>query len=344
MTAQPFSLRRALAEARQSIEACVVFGGTLFSDADVLAAIASAAGRGVVVRSLFPSPRSRWLHVFATDRGQRPAEYNRIVGHQRLRVAEALPSAEVRWYDAPGPCWFTLIDRTVLYTKPFGIRRALPVAESRSDYIAHFGVTFDQLWERSLEDFRQMHVHCATSPIIKVVSITRDIIARLGAHPEELSTLSPNAFELLVADRLAAMGLCVRRVGTAESRDGGIDMIAWPERNSAVPFLLAVQAKHSRHARAVPPSVVRDLKGVLSAAPVDIGLLVTNTSFSPDARWAAMQGPRIVRLRDFNDLVRWLRADFANETLYRDIPGEIALAPGLKIAFRGGDAEGRDRT
>jgi len=335
MGASPLSFDIAVAAARQSIEACVVIGRTLFSDGEAFAAVAGAASRGVAVRSLFPSPRSPWLHTFAAAGGVDVAEYNQVVARQRLRVAGAIRSAEIRWYDSPGPCWFTLIDRSVLYTKPFdATRRTLPVPENRPDYIEHFGFLFDQLWGRSVDDVQTTCLQPATSPIIRIVSIAPDVIARLAAHPGELSALSPEAFELLVADRLAAMGLGVQRVGAANTRDGGIDMIAWPEKNAAVPFLLAVQAKHSRRGRVVPPAVVRDLKGVLSTAPLDFGLVVTNTTFSPDARWVAAQGPRIVRLRDFKDLVRWLRADFASEAVYHDVPSEISLAPGLRISIR----------
>lgn len=127
------------------------------------------------------------------------------------------------------------------------------------------------------------------------------------------------------------MGLGVSKVGSTNAPDGGIDMVAWPERNASFPYLLAVQAKHSRKGHAVPQGVVRDLKGVLSAAPFDLGLVVTNTRFSPNARWCAEQGPKIVRLRDFQDLIRWLRADFTHETVERDLPREILLGPGLRL-------------
>ena len=72
--------------------------------------------------------------------------------------------------------------------------------------------------------------------------------------------------------------------------------------------------------------------------PLDLGLLVTNTTFSPDARWAAREKPNIVRLRDFSDLKRWLHAEFAHESLERDLPSEISLGPGLRITIPHGSA------
>jgi restriction system protein len=180
----------------------------------------------------------------------------------------------------------------------------------------------------SIARFRQ------STPLIHVVNISDQIIARLCANPDDLSQLSPDGFELLVGDRLTTMGLGVQRVGSVNCRDGGIDLIAWPERNAAIPYLLAVQVKHSRAGHTVSSRVVRDLKGVLSVTPFDFGLIVTNTTFSPDARWFAREKPNIIRLRDFEDLVRWVRSDFANESLDRDLPSEISLAPGLRIQIR----------
>jgi hypothetical protein len=330
----PFSFDAAIAAAHNSIEACVVIGGALLFEKASFNALRSAVERGVAVRLLFPSPRSQWLHSLVTEvRGDIAAYAKHVVEAAQLAAA-GLPTAAVRWYEAPGPCWFTLVDRSVLFTKPFDMARpTIPAPESREAHIEHFGLLFDQLWERSRDSFQTRPIETA-APIVQVIGISAEIIARLAAQPEDLSLLSPDAFELLVADRLAAMGLGVQRIGSINSRDGGIDIIAWPEKNAAIPYLLAVQAKHSRKGITVPSRVVRDLKGVLSVAPFDVGLLVTNTSFSPDARWFAREKPNIIRLRDFADLARWLRADFAHEVLERDLPSEISLGPGLRIPIR----------
>ena len=136
---------------------------------------------------------------------------------------------------------------------------------------------------------------------------------------------------MLVADRLSAMGMGVKQVGSVNSKDGGIDIVAWPEFNFACPFLLAVQVKHSKIGRAVSSRTVRDMKGVLSSAPIDMGMIVTNTRFSPDAKWVATQGPRLVRLRDFEHLKRWLHSDFSGEAVVKELPEEISLAPGVRV-------------
>jgi len=64
----------------------------------------------------------------------------------------------------------------------------------------------------------------------------------------------------------------------------------------------------------------------------NIGMIVTNTSFTPDAQWFADNNSRLLRLRDSKDLCRWMRHDFINEAEYREIPNEITVAPGVTIA------------
>jgi hypothetical protein len=334
-TKDDFALDDAVQSARKSIAACVIVGGSLFAESTSLSALRVASKRGVLVRLLFPSTRSTWLQSFAKDAGHDPASYCERVGRLALRTTASLPGAYVRRYDAPGPCWFVLVDGAVLFTKPFNANRAtVPVRERMESFITHYGMLFEQLWERAVEnsaDEEGTNRPVAIEPLIRVVTISQEIIARLAANPADLAQLSPEGFEVLIADRLSAMGLGVRRVRSTNAWDGGIDMVAWPERNASIPYLLAVQAKHSRVDRAVPQSVVRDLRGVLSTAPFDVGLVVTNTRFSPNAHWYAEQGPKIVRLRGFEDLVRWLRADFTHETIERDLPKEILLGPGLRV-------------
>jgi len=115
-------------------------------------------------------------------------------------------------------------------------------------------------------------------------------------------------------------------------KDGGVDIVAYPE-GSAVPFLIGVQAAHHRTNRKTPVGKVRDFHGVLASSnsPFHIGMIVTNTSFTPDAEWFAQNNQKLLRLRDLQDLKRWLREDFVNEHEWREIPDQIELAPGIRI-------------
>jgi len=52
---------------------------------------------------------------------------------------------------------------------------------------------------------------------------------------------------------------------------------------------------------------VRDFAAAVQAQPVRGGVLLTNTMFSPDAKWFAEETKHFVQLRDFNDLTRLIR-------------------------------------
>ena len=136
----------------------------------------------------------------------------------------------------------------------------------------------------------------------------------------------------LVCDRLDNMGFELARVGPGTYRkDGGIDIVAWP-RATTVPYLMAVQAKHTASpSRKIGPAPVRDLLGTVQMHGFNIGLLVTNTTFTPDARWVAKQRPLLMRLHDAADLQRWLRNEHLREQEWRDIPTEIEVCPGVFI-------------
>lgn len=124
----------------------------------------------------------------------------------------------------------------------------------------------------------------------------------------------------------------VIRIGNTYSRDGGIDFIALP-KSSPFPFLIAVQAKYHKGGKPVGPSVIREFRDVIAHQRIDIGVVVTNTRFTPTAQWVANQMPHIIRLRDLEALSRWLRNEFNDDDVWKDIPSELQLAPDLTISI-----------
>ena len=171
---------------------------------------------------------------------------------------------------------------------------------------------------------------------VKLVEFPDELLAWFLEDLERVRQLPPDKFQYLVADRLECMGLGVQLVGDVYRKDGGVDIIAWPQPNScAVPFLLGVQAKHHRTARKTGAPEVRDFHGMLTSggSPFQMGMIVTNTSFTPDAIWFASHNQALLRLRDLNDLRRWLQRDFVNEHEWREIPSEVELAPGVRITI-----------
>ncbi len=169
-------------------------------------------------------------------------------------------------------------------------------------------------------------------PCVELIEISNELLFHLRKKPLDILNLDPNQFEVLICDRLRAMGMWVRRVGSVYEADGGIDIVAGPEKYPTFPFLLAVQAKHHRSkTRKTGAGPVREFQAVVQNKPFQAGLLITNTSFTPSAQWEAQNRAHIVRLRDLEDLKRWIAGDFVNEAESREIPEYIEYAPGKRI-------------
>jgi len=169
---------------------------------------------------------------------------------------------------------------------------------------------------------------------IELIGIGRLLSEQLRDDISLIYSLSPDELEELICDRLFAMGLEPRRTGAVNRKDGGIDIVFWP-RISSFPFLGAAQVKHHRSPQTKEgPSAVREFAGIIASRPINAGVLVTNTSFSPDAEWFAREHAKLIRLRDFNDIRRWLFNDFGDEAEWREMPESIELCPGVTIKIR----------
>lgn len=131
------------------------------------------------------------------------------------------------------------------------------------------------------------------------------------------------------------MGLDLRRTGDTYTKDGGIDILFWPRNSSAFPFLGAAQVKHrSNPQKAESSATVRDFAGVLAGNPFSVGLIVTNGHFSPDAAWFAKEKAQLLRLRDFQDVRRWITNNYSSDEEWREIPKSIEICLGITINLR----------
>jgi MraZ protein len=167
---------------------------------------------------------------------------------------------------------------------------------------------------------------------IEIVPASAQLLELLRENLANIYNLSPENFELFICERLDRMGFAVQRVGTIYVPDGGVDIVACPRTPTTFPYLLAVQTKCYRSpGRKTGPGAVKDLQAVVARQPFQGGLLVTNTSFTPDATWFAANCPHIVRLRDIGDLERWIADNFLDEAEWRELPRQIELRPGVFV-------------
>lgn len=170
-------------------------------------------------------------------------------------------------------------------------------------------------------------------PLVKIVpDVTPHLVTFLKEDPGRLSQLTPAQFEIVVAERLDRMGYQVTLTGHTMRKDGGVDLIAVPRNAGVGTFLLAAQVKHHRGNDKTGREAVDRLLSLKNGV-FRLGLLVTNTAFTADAQWAAALGDNrfFLRLRDIEDIKRWLEDDFRSEREFREIPDEVELAPGVRI-------------
>ena len=167
---------------------------------------------------------------------------------------------------------------------------------------------------------------------ICVVDVAAQLVEVLKTSPEVLYEITPSAFEDLICNRLLRMGFGIQRVGSSTyQKDGGINIICWP-KECLFPFLLAVQVKHHKtKSFKTGPTPVRELISVLGSLPFNAGMLVTNTTFTPDARWLADKMPHLIKLRDIADLRRWISDNFLHECGWRELPATIEVCPGVEV-------------
>lgn len=171
--------------------------------------------------------------------------------------------------------------------------------------------------------------------IVQLVTFSDDTLAAFLKDPDLLKKLTDDEFERLIAEFLEARGYGVRQVGQTRRKDGGVDIVAWPDTGHLFPFLMAVQVKHHRSERKTDVRKVRDFHGAITSqgSQFQMGVIVTNTSFTADAKWFAENNQNLLRLRDLADMQRWLHNDFDNPFEWREIPDEIELAPGIKVVI-----------
>ena len=161
------------------------------------------------------------------------------------------------------------------------------------------------------------------------LDVRRDIIPKLLNDWDYIYKLTPEEFEELVFDRLIAMDLQPIRMGPANQKDGGIDIIFWT--CDVFPMVGAVQIKHHRSPEAkTGPADVRGLVGGMQGQHFNVGVIVTNTSFTDDAKHRAEREASAIQLRDGRALRRWIADDFGVEG-FNIITRTIELCRSIQI-------------
>jgi restriction system protein len=126
----------------------------------------------------------------------------------------------------------------------------------------------------------------------------------LKRQPQSVFQLPPRQFEELIAELLSDLGYDVEL--TPATRDGGKGILAYMSTPHGR-LLCLVEAKKYRQDRSVGVELVRQLYGTLVDADASSAMLVTTSSFSPEARAFQKRHEYKLALRDYGNVVQWIQ-------------------------------------
>ncbi len=167
--------------------------------------------------------------------------------------------------------------------------------------------TISAVRERVVNRELQELMAVAHPPADLVVDDTRrfaDLIENLAnkKNHEDLLLLNPRQFEELVAEVWGRFGYDVEL--TAQTRDGGRDIVAVRKAEAAVKFL--IECKRYDPSRKVEVSLVRALFGVKVDEGASKAIMATTSSLTRDAQEFVERHPWELEGRDYEGVLHWL--------------------------------------
>lgn len=139
--------------------------------------------------------------------------------------------------------------------------------------------------------------------ILIVQSINEELFSMLAKQPNLLYKLPPRSFEEIIARLLEKQGCEVSL--TKRTRDGGYDILGKMKAPFADLIFLA-ECKRYKPENKVGVEIVRGLYGVTEAHRANLGLIITTSSFTADAREEKLRIGNRIELREYDDLCNWL--------------------------------------
>lgn len=142
----------------------------------------------------------------------------------------------------------------------------------------------------------------------RIISVVNgNLMSLLASEPSYLRTLSPRAFEEVIAEIFARQGFEVHL--TKQTRDGGKDIIAlYNKLGINTKYIIECKRYTSKP---VGIELVQRLAGVRHAISANKAILATTSRFtSPAVEWAKQESNLwSLDLKDYEDIVGWLRTN-----------------------------------
>jgi len=135
--------------------------------------------------------------------------------------------------------------------------------------------------------------------------VEAEMFAYFERNPERLYSLEPRKFEEFVAAIFKNHGFSVKL--TPETRDGGADIIAVERSSLTGESIHLIECKRYAPNRNVGIGVVQRLLGTVTQLRATKGIIVTTSFFTKDARAVAQDTKHTLTLRDYNNILEWLK-------------------------------------
>ena len=135
-------------------------------------------------------------------------------------------------------------------------------------------------------------------------SIEDFLLAYFRDNPETLHELSPRDFEEFIAYLYTRHGFDVSV--TSATRDGGKDIIAKYLMPTGETVVYYIECKRYSPKNPIGVGIIRELSGAMANELVHIGVIITTSRFTKDARDLVQSKKYPIELKDMNDIVKLL--------------------------------------
>jgi hypothetical protein len=147
------------------------------------------------------------------------------------------------------------------------------------------------------------------APPTPTVSVLNDryhwdeILKQINQDFSSIYSIEPRKFEELVAELLDRDEFQVEI--TPKTRDGGRDILAYKESDVGTHLFLIECKRYAAHKK-IGLDIVQRLHGVRDDERASAAVIVTTSSFSPDAKQFEERNKYVISLRDGNYLQGWI--------------------------------------
>lgn len=138
-----------------------------------------------------------------------------------------------------------------------------------------------------------------------IVAVNDELLQLIARKPDLLFRISPRRFEEVIAEVFFRNGYEVQL--TKATRDGGRDIVAI-QKQMGIASKYLIECKRYSSARRVSIAVVQRLLGVKIAERANKAILATTSTFTRDARRFASTHLWDLDLKDYNDILAWVRS------------------------------------